>query len=105
MYAEVRRTPYINPKWTTGEKSLEVLWVICVLIIDRGYARLLVACHLVVYDMEVVIARNFAQSLRGSWGSSQLSFMSFGHTNVEICNTSSLERNLQEVLFGISKFF
>ena len=37
------------------------------------------------------------QSLRDSWGSSNLSFMSFGHTNVEICNTSCLERNLQEV--------
>ena len=45
----------------------------------------------------VVIAQNFAQSLRSVWGSSNLSFMSFGQTSVEICNTSSFEQNLQEV--------
>ena len=34
----------------------------------------------------MVIGQNFAQSLGGSWESSNLSFMSFGHTNMEICN-------------------
>ena len=29
----------------------------------------------------------FSQSVSGSWGSSHLGFMSFGQTNVEICNT------------------
>ena len=46
----------------------------------------------------VVIAQNFGQHLRGSWGSSNLSFISFGHTNVEIFNTSCLKGNLQEVV-------
>ena len=44
----------------------------------------------------VVIGQNFAQSLGGSWGSSNLSFMSFEQTNVEICNT--LSKNVQEVV-------
>ena len=39
----------------------------------------------------VVIPQYLAQSLRDSWGSSNLSYMSFGHTNVEICNTSCFE--------------
>ena len=43
-----------------------------------------------------VIELDFAQSLRGSWESSTLSFMSFGHTNVEICNTLCSEQNVQE---------
>ena len=46
----------------------------------------------------VVISRSFAQSLRGSWGSSNLSVISFGHTNAEICNTSCSECHLQEVV-------
>ena len=41
---------------------------------------------------------NLVIGLRGSWGSSELSFMSSGHISVEICNTSCLERNLQEVV-------
>ena len=46
----------------------------------------------------VVIGLNFAQSLRGSRGSSNLNFVSFRQTIVEICNTSCLEWNLQEVV-------
>ena len=44
------------------------------------------------------IAYNFAQRLRGSWGSSILSFMSLDQTTVEISNTSCFEPNLQEVI-------
>ena len=40
----------------------------------------------------------FSQSLSGSWGSSHLSFMSFGQTNVEISNISRFEQNVQEVV-------
>ena len=40
----------------------------------------------------------FSQSLSGSWGSSHLGFMSFGQTNVEICNTLCFEQNVQEVV-------
>ena len=46
----------------------------------------------------MAIRQNFAQSLRGSWGSSHLSFMSSGQTNVEICNTLCFEQNVQEVV-------
>ena len=46
----------------------------------------------------VVISQIFAQSLRGSWGSSYMSFMSLDQTNVEISYTSCLEQNLQEVV-------
>ena len=40
----------------------------------------------------------FSQSLRGSWGSSHMGFMSFGQTNVDICNTLCFEQNVQEVV-------
>ena len=57
----------------------------------------------------VVICQNFAQSLWGSWGSSHLGFMSFGQTNVEVCNTLCFEQKctgscclITWVLFGIS---
>ena len=39
-----------------------------------------------------------SKSLRGSWGRSHLGFMSFGQTNVEICNTSCFKHNVQEVV-------
>ena len=45
----------------------------------------------------VVITQNFAQTLKGSWENTILSFMSIGHTNVEICNTSCFEPNLQQI--------
>ena len=46
----------------------------------------------------MVIIRNFAQGLRGSWESRILSFMSLDLTTVEIFNTSCFEPNLQEVV-------
>ena len=40
----------------------------------------------------------FSWSLSGSWGSSHLGFTSFGQTNVEICNSSCFEQNVQQVV-------
>ena len=41
-------------------------------------------------ERHLAIGQHFTQSLRGSWGSSNLSFMSLGHTNVEICNMGEI---------------
>ena len=46
----------------------------------------------------MVIGSNFAQSLRGPLGSSNVSFMSLGHPNVEICIYSEYQNSFNNIL-------
>ena len=48
---------------------------------------------------KLLINVHLPQTLSGSWGSSNLSFMSFGHASVDICNTSCFNEICRKLLF------